>query len=45
MKTKELMLFGLITLFSLTSFSQDRENRFGFELSTGASVLILAITN
>ncbi|NEW85256.1 MAG: porin family protein [Mariniphaga sp.] len=38
MKTKELMLFGLITLFSLTSFSQDRENRFGFELSTGASL-------
>ena len=35
MKTKELMLFGLITLFSFSSFAQDREKRFGFELVAG----------
>ncbi|GAO30853.1 outer membrane beta-barrel protein [Geofilum rubicundum] len=37
MKTKELLTLALLTVLSVNSIAQEREKRFGFEFSTGAS--------
>lgn len=37
MKTKGLLILAAITLLSLNSFGQEKENRFGIELNGGAS--------
>ncbi len=37
MKTKGLLILATITLLSLSSFGQEKENRFGIELNGGAS--------
>ncbi|MGQ7869900.1 outer membrane beta-barrel protein [Sunxiuqinia sp. sy24] len=38
MKTKGLTLFGLIILLSVSSLAQEKNKRFGFELSSGVSI-------
>lgn len=38
MKTKVLFTLALSALLSLTSFGQEKEERFGFELSGGPSL-------
>lgn len=38
MKTKVLFTLALTTLLTLTSYSQEREKKFGFELSGGPSI-------
>lgn len=38
MKTKVLLLTAIIVVFHFAGKAQEKEKRFGFELSTGASV-------